>query len=62
MTSTTAAVIADIVPPSAMLLRIFSMNGAPANIQRKLGRKVTQVARIAPSVAAVSADSAPGSR
>src|SRR3546814_6410128 len=38
------------------------MNGAPAKIHRKHGRKVTQVVRIAPKVAATSGGSPVASR
>src|SRR5258708_1391366 len=44
MTPTTAAVIAESAPLSALLPRSDSMNGAPRKIQRNEGTKVTQVA------------------
>src|SRR5215472_17778727 len=44
MTPTTAAVIAENAAFSPLLPRRFSMNGAPAKIQRKHGVNVTQVA------------------
>src|SRR3546814_4730543 len=54
ITTTTAAVIAESAADNARLPRSRSMNGAPAKIHRKHGRKVTQVVRIAPKVAATS--------
>src|SRR3546814_576249 len=48
ITPTTAAVIAESAADNARLPRSRSMNGAPAKIHRKHGRKVTQVVRIAP--------------
>ena len=62
MTPTTAAVIADSAPASALLPRSRSMNGAPRKIQRKQGVNVTQVASSPPSVPASIGDSVPGSR
>jgi len=62
MTPTTAAVIAVSAADKALLPRSRSMNGAPAKIQRKHGTKVTQVVRMAPSVAAISGASPPASR
>ena len=62
MTPTTAAVIADSAPASALLPRSVSMKGAPRKIQRKQGVKVTQVASRPPSVPASIGGSAPGSR
>ena len=62
MTPTTAAVIADSAPASALLPRSVSMNGAPRKIQRKHGANVTQVASRPPSVPASIGDSAPASR
>jgi hypothetical protein len=61
-TPTTAAVIADSAPLSALLPRNVSMKGAPRKIQRKQGVKVTQVASRPPSVPATIGESAPGSR
>jgi hypothetical protein len=46
----TAAVIADSAPASALLPRSASMYGAPTNIQRKQGVKVTHVASNPPSI------------
>lgn len=62
MTPTTAAVMADIAPESAALPRRVSMKGAPRKIQRKQGTKVTQVVRMAASVAAIIGSRLPGSR
>src|SRR5207249_7448118 len=61
-TPTTAAVIADKAPLSALLPRNVSMNGAPRKIQRKEGMKVTQVASKPPSVPASIGGSEPASR
>src|SRR5918993_43076 len=61
-TPTTAAVIAESAPASALLPRMTSMNGAPRKIQRKHGMKVTQVASSPPSTPAVIGESVPGSR
>src|SRR6266567_3381272 len=61
-TPTTAAVIADRAPLSALLPRRTSMKGAPKNIQRKHGVNVTHVASRPPSVPASIGGSAPGSR
>src|SRR3546814_11497181 len=62
ITPTTAAVIAESAADNARLPRSRSMNGAPAKIHRKHGRKVTQVVRIAPKVAATSGGSPVASR
>ena len=62
ITPTTAAVMADKAPASALLPRRVSMNGAPRKIHRKHGMKVTQVASRPPSVPARSGCSMPGSR
>src|SRR5262249_27227968 len=51
-TPTTAAVIAESAPLSALLPRSTSMKGAPRKIQRKHGVNVTQVASSPPSVPA----------
>src|SRR5215472_14853205 len=54
MTPTTAAVIAENAAFSPLLPRRFSMNGAPAKIQRKHGVNVTQVASNPPNVPATA--------
>src|SRR6266567_3568384 len=61
-TPTTAAVIAERAPLSALLPRNTSMNGAPRKIQRKHGVNVTQVASSPPKVPASIGGSAPGLR
>src|SRR6266487_2744612 len=61
-TPTTAAVMADKAPLSALLPRNVSMNGAPRKIQRKQGVNVTQVASKPPRVPAIMGASEPGSR
>src|SRR2546422_5840717 len=61
-TPTTAAVIAESAPLSALLPRKTSMKGAPRNIQRKHGVNVTHVASNPPSVPASIGGSVPASR
>src|SRR5215468_3796412 len=61
-TPTTAAVIADIAPLSALLPRRTSTKGAPRKIHRKHGMKVTHVASNPPIVAASSGGRLPGLR
>src|SRR5262245_50514431 len=61
-TPTTAAVMAESAPLIALLSLSTSTNGAPRNIQRKQGVKVTQVANKPPRVPASIGDKVPGSR
>ena len=55
-TPTTAAVMADMAPLRTLLPRSTSTKGAPKNIHKKHGIKVTQVVNSPPKVAAVSGE------